>query len=256
MADRQVALLDVRIDDCSLDEAIARVERFFHEPRLHQIVTPGPEFLLEARENPSFREVLKQSDLAIPDGFGLKVAAGLIGQPLRNRVPGVDFVLALLEWAAKHHKRVFLYGAQPGVAEKATINLLRRYPGLAIVGHESGYRGVWQQLKDHQIIHKIHRAKPDILLVALGAPRQELWIAKHRKAFHQVTIAVGVGRTFDYLSGHVQRPPAIVRRFGFEWLYTYLNAKQLHRPELRRQRVHNATWHFLKAVFSHHYGRK
>ncbi len=248
-------MLDVRIDDLSLGEAVDRAEQMIRSGGFHQVVTPGPEFLLEASQHPKFLKILNQSDLSLPDGMGLWVGSRLIRQPLKHRVPGVDFVLALLERATQRGYSVFLYGGAPGIAERASVALKRTYPKLHIAGFESGYRGWWQRLADHRVIEKIHRAKPDILLVALGAPKQELWIAQHRQALHQVKLAIGIGRTFDYLAGAIQRPPRWVRAGGLEWLWTWLQAGKFHDPRHRRQRVYNATWNFVRTLLHRHYGR-
>ncbi len=251
MISSQTELLGVRIDDLSMDQALARAQEFLAEPKFHHIVTPGPEFLLEASEHERFRTILNRSDLSLPEGMGLKVGSMLIGRPMKHRVPGADFVLGLMGLARQGGQRVFLFGSRPSVVEHTVRALLKQFPGLAIVGYESGYRGPWQRLHDHRVVEKIHRAKPDILLVALGAPKQELWIDQHRQALHDVRIAIGVGRTFDYVAGTIKRAPKVVRRLGFEWLHTWLFARSYHHPEFRRQRVRNATWHFLATIIRH-----
>lgn len=257
MSRRSITLFDVRIDNLLLSEAVATAEGWLNDRTFHQVVTPGPEFLLESTANPLFKKILNQADLSLPDGIGLYLAARLTGQLLRGRVTGVDFVQALLSMAAKRGGRVFLFGGQGQVAERAAEMLLQKYPGLAIVGFESGQRGPWLKLHDQRLVEKIHLARPDILLVALGAPKQELWIHRHRQALHDVKIAVGVGRTFDYLAGTVRRPPATMRRLGLEWLYTWLTAAQFHQPQYRRRRVLNATWHFSRELYRRHrYGRR
>lgn len=241
-------ILGVRIDNVTLPEAMRRAESMLNSRRFHQVVTPGPEFLLEATAHQRFRSILHQADLSLPDGMGLRVAGWLTGRPIKARVTGVDFVHGLLEVCARRGARVFFFGAPPQIVEKAVRRALRQYPGLIVVGYESGQRGPWQKVHEQRIIEKIHLAKPDVLLVALGAPKQELWIDRHRAALHDVRLAIGVGRTFDYLAGSVKRPPKLVRQLGLEWLLTYLMAGRLYQPQFRRQRVRNATWHFLRAV--------
>lgn len=248
MPDDHLRILDIRIDNLTKAEALRRAVGFLHQDRLHHIVTVGPEFILEATAHPAFAEALQQADLAIPDGMGLRVGAAMTGQKLKERYPGVDFVHDLLRHATQSGQTVFLYGARPPVVEKAVVTLLRTYPGLKIVGFESGHRGPWTHLHDQRVIEKIHLAKPDILLVALGAPKQELWIRKHHLALHNVKVAIGVGRTFEYLAGTIKRPPAVVRKLGLEWVDALINARKYHDPQHRRQRVFNATWHFLIAV--------
>lgn len=251
MERRTIRILDVTVDNLTRAEAITQAEHFLDEPRLHHIVTPGPEFLLEATAHPRFRKILQAADLSLADGFGLHIGARMTGQRLRQRIPGADFVLDLMAVAERRKSRVFLFGAQIGVAEAAAMRLLQIYPMLDIVGTESGSRGSWSPVNDRRIVERIHIAKPDILLVALGAPKQELWIHRHRAALHQVKIAMGVGRTFDYLAGTIPRAPKIFRDTGLEWLHTYLNAGRYYQPQHRRQRVTNATYRFIIELIKH-----
>lgn len=251
MSRKTLRLLDVNIDNLTTAEALHCVEVFLHEPRFHQIVTPGPEFLLEATAHKKFQDILNKADLALADGFGLHIGARMTGQKLIQRIPGADFVLSLMELAAKNNSRVFLFGGKPGVAERTGEKLLHLHPKLNIVGVESGSRGHWSKLDDQRIVERIHLAKPDILLVALGAPKQELWIAKHRHDLHDVRIAMGVGRTFDYLAGDIRRAPKIMRSTGLEWLHTYLNAGKFYQPGQRRQRITNATYRFVIELIKH-----
>lgn len=251
MERESIRLLDVTIDNLSTGEAIKRAEEFLTEPRFHQIVTPGPEFLLEATAHQKFRDILNQADLSLADGFGLHIGACMTGQKLLQRIPGADFVLSLMDLAARDGKRVFLFGGKLGVAERAGEKLLQLFPKLNIVGVETDSRGHWAKVPDQRVIERIHLAKPDILLVALGAPKQELWIAKHRADLHDVRIAMGVGRTFDYLAGTIKRAPKIMRASGLEWLHTYLNAGKFYQPEHRRQRIANATYRFIIEVIKH-----
>lgn len=243
-------LLGVHIDDMHLTAATAVAEQMLGSNRLHHVVTPGPEFLLEAMGHPVFKRILNQADLSLPDGIGLKVASWLTGQHLQHRVTGVDFTLALLKLCQQRGYRVFLFGGQPGVAEKAVRRLLKEFPGLVVAGFESGSRGSWQRIHDQRLVEKIHLANPHLLLVALGAPKQELWIDRHRQALHGVRLAIGVGRTFDYLAGVTPRAPKLVRQLGLEWLLTFLLAGRHYQPEFRRQRVRNATWHFVREVMA------
>lgn len=256
MRRKTLRLLDVTIDNVTRAEALALSERFLAEKTFHHIVTPGPEFLLEATAHPRFRDILNRADLSLPDGMGIHIGARMTGQRLVNRIPGVDYVEDLLSLAAKQGLRVFLFGGRPGIAEKAAQHMMRRFHGLQIVGTESGSRGSWTTVYNQRIIERIHLAKPDILLVALGAPKQELWIDDHRHHLHTVSIAVGVGRTLDYFAGAIRRAPAPIRKTGFEWLYTYLTAAQYFQPQLRRRRVTNATYRFVIELIRHRYAKR
>ena len=248
-------LLDVNIDSLSIKQALDRARAFLDSQEFHHIVTPGPEFLLEATANDEFRTILNQADLSLADGMGLHVGARLTGQNLQQRIPGVDFVERLLALAETGGYSVFFFGAPHGVGEAAAKQMIRRHPKLKIVGIESRYGNVWGRLHERRLIERIHLAKPDILLVALGAPKQELWIEHHRHDLHDVRIAIGVGRTLDYLAGVIRRPRAVWRKLGLEWLYTYIFAGRFHQPQHRRQRVTNATWHFLWTILRRHHAK-
>lgn len=248
MAGTKITLLNVQIDNLTMVEALERAKGFLSSNDFHHIVTPGPEFLLEATAHPRFQRILNNADLALADGMGLHLGTRLTGQRLQTRVPGVDFVDGLLKVAEKEEKTVFLFGGQAGTAEKAAHHILQKFPRLKIVGIESGFRGPWQKIHDRRVLEKIHLAKPDILLVALGFPKQELWIDQHRDTLHKVRIAIGVGRTLDYYAGLIKRAPKVMRATGFEWLHTWFFANRYYQARHRRQRVANATLRFLLTV--------
>ncbi|MBI5466786.1 MAG: WecB/TagA/CpsF family glycosyltransferase [Candidatus Kerfeldbacteria bacterium] len=256
MQRKAISIMGVTVDNLTTEEALQAASRLITEPRFHHVVTPGPEFLLEATAHPTFRRILNDADLSLADGMGLHVGARLQGDQLQQRIPGVDFVNDLMRSAGEQGWSVFLFGGGPGVAEWAAQTLVATNPGLKVVGVESGFRGPWQKVHDRRVLERIHQAKPTILLVALGAPKQELWIDRHRPGLHDVRLAMGVGRTFDYLAGTVRRPPQFIRRVGFEWLYTYLTAGQHYQPQFRRQRVRNATWRFMIELMKHRYAKR
>lgn len=212
---QRVSILGVGIHDVTEEEAVDWVERFIQEGGPHQVVTVNPEFVMEARRNPAFRQVLNEADLAVPDGVGILWAGWLLGRPFRGRVPGVELTLNLAERAAKRGYRLFLLGAAPGVAEEAAGRLKERYPGLTIAGT---YAGSPDPAEEEDIGARIRAASPHILLVAYGAPRQDLWLKRNLSRLG-VAVGIGVGGTLDYISGRVRRAPAWMRRWGLEWLY-------------------------------------
>ncbi len=228
----RVAIFGVPFDDLSVDEAISLMMGWIAaEPdRLHQVVTANPEFLVASRRDARFRRVLQSADLATPDGVGVLIGSRILGRPIRHRVTGVDLVEGL---AARHDVRMqlFLLGAAPGIAAKAAEELRWRFPGLAIAG-------VWEGSPRSQdfaeILRQIRTARPNVLLVAYGAPRQDVWIDEHRNelAACGIVIAIGVGGTLDYLAGAVPRAPRWVRRFGFEWLFRLIRQPWRWRRQL------------------------
>ncbi len=230
---RRVNILGVWVHDCDLDAAMQVIERFIQqEPaRLHQVCTVNPEFVMEARRNPEFRALLNTADLATPDGVGIVLAARLLGTPLRGRATGVAIVERLARLSAKHGFSVFLLGAAPGVAEQAARTLCRRFPGVRITGT---YAGSPRDEHLPDILARLRSAAPDVLLVAYGAPRQDLWIRRHRDQLPaSIKLAVGVGGVFDYLSGRAPLAPPLMRRLGLEWLYRLIRQPWRWRRILR-----------------------
>ncbi len=224
---RTVRILGLPVHDVTLPEAIARIRYWCAaEPTVHQVVTLNPEMVMAARRDPVFRAVIEQAALVTPDGVGMTLAARLRGTPLRSRVTGVDLVEAL----ALTDCRLFLLGAAPGVAERAAATLEQRF-GTRIAGV---WAGSPRPEDAGPALERIGTARPDVLCVAYGAPAQDLWIARYRTelAARGVRVAIGVGGTFDYLAGIVQRPPLIVRRLGLEWLYRLLRQPWRWRRQL------------------------
>ncbi|MFV9506263.1 MAG: WecB/TagA/CpsF family glycosyltransferase [Oscillochloridaceae bacterium umkhey_bin13] len=235
---RRVAILGVAIDDVNENEALALAEAMIHHGGPHQICTVNPEFVVEAGRNPAFAATLAGADLCTPDGFGVLLAARYLGTPLRGRVTGVELVRRLAALAAEQGYRIFLLGAGPGVAEAAAAVLRQAHPGLQVVGCFGGSPAPHHEPFLRQLIRA---ARPDILLVAYGHPRQDLWIARNQPELG-VPLALGVGGTFDYLAGRVPRAPAWLRRLGLEWLY------RLMRQPQRWQRIFEAVPYFMWLV--------
>lgn len=177
------------------------------------VVAINPEKIMKAKEDPSLMKLLNDAEIQIPDGIGVILASKLQSGQITSRVTGVDMMLRLCEEAAQRHKPIFLYGGKPGVAEKVKLKLEQLYPAINIVGIQDGYE------KDNaKVCEKINAAKPDLLFVAMGSPRQENWINDNRDALHP-TIFQGVGGSFDVLAGNVKRAPEIYQKTGTEWLY-------------------------------------
>lgn len=216
---RRRNILGVQIDDCDEQGAFDTMLAFLNEQpgRLHHVCTVNPEFVMEARSNPGFNRVLAQADLRTPDGIGIILAGKLLRKPFRGRATGVALVNKLAEASAGDGYALYLLGAAPGVAEEAASVLRARYPGVNVAGTFAGSPGEagWPEISE-----RLQAAKPDALLVAYGAPRQDMWIAAHREEFPgSIKLAMGVGGVFDYLSGKVQLAPLWIRRIGMEWLF-------------------------------------
>lgn len=206
-------ILGVGIDDLTLDEAIEAGMALLEKPGFHYVVTPNPEFILSAKKDAAFRDVLNQADLALPDGIGVVYAAKILGRPLKGRAPGVDFAQGLMERLVQTGGSLYLLGAKPGVAEKAAENLRAAHPGLRICGVHDGYFK-----EDEPVIEDIRAAKADVVFVCLGAPKQELWMAQNGP-LTGAKLAVGLGGCLDVFAGNVQRAPEAWQKAGMEWFY-------------------------------------
>jgi N-acetylglucosaminyldiphosphoundecaprenol N-acetyl-beta-D-mannosaminyltransferase len=208
-------ILGVRVDAVTYDEALARIEAFVRAGGPHQVVTVNPEFIMEAQHNAAFRNVLNRAALNVPDGARILWAARRLGRPLAEQVAGVDLVERIAARAAQRGWRVFLLGAAAGVAERTAQVLTGRYAGLTIVGT---YAGSPAPEEEESIVARIRTAQPDILLVAYGAPAQDLWLARNL-ARTGAAVGMGVGGSFDYIAGVIKRAPRWMRERGLEWLY-------------------------------------
>jgi len=222
-------ILGIPIHDVTLDEAVEQAAAWVKEGSAHQMATVNPEFVMAARRDPAFRAVLEGADLCLPDGVGITLAARYLGRPLRERVAGVDLVEALAARAARDGWRVFFLGAAPGVADRAASILAARYPGLTVAGTHAGSP---RREEEDDIVRRVREAGADVLLVAYGAPAQDLWLARNL-ARTGAKVGVGVGGAFDYIAGVAPRAPRWMRRVGLEWLY-----RLIRQPwRWRRQRV-------------------
>ncbi len=228
------SILGVRIDPVTMQEALDRIGAFLDSGRQHHVVTVNPEFIMGARNNDPFRSVLNMAALAVPDGVGVRFAGLVQGRWLPERVTGIDLTLRIAELAVARRVSLMLYGAEHGVAKEAAKSLQARYPKLHIVGAENEENFLFHRRSDEESIARIRRRRPAVLLVALGSPKQDLWIAKHLHHMPSVRVAMGVGGTFDYLAGVVPRAPRFVRQVGLEWLWRLAREK----PALRRRRFH------------------
>ena len=212
---RRLRILGIPVDAVTEAEALAWVKSAMVQPRPRQIVTVNPEFVIRARSDPAFRAVLDAADLAIPDGAGLLWAARRRKQVIPERVAGVDLIEALAGEAVRAGWRLFFLGARPGVAEAAAAALNRRHPGLIVCGTLAGSPS---SSDDSATTAAVRAAQTDIVLVAFGAPAQDLWIARNLERCG-ARLGMGVGGAFDFISGQARRAPAWMRRRGLEWLY-------------------------------------
>jgi N-acetylglucosaminyldiphosphoundecaprenol N-acetyl-beta-D-mannosaminyltransferase len=210
-----IELLGVRVDDATYDDVLSQVDDFVASGQPHQIVTLNPEMLVAAHQDPQFHQLLNDSDLNVADGVGLILAARWLGSPLRGRVTGSDGIYVLAEHCALRGYRLFLLGAEPGVAKAAAQRLTSQNPGLEVA---DTYAGSPNPDDEEDVIARVRAAAPELLLVAYGVPAEEVWIARHRNRLG-VPVMLGVGGAFDFVAGVARRAPPWMRRAGLEWLY-------------------------------------
>lgn len=206
-------VLGVGFDSVTMDEALEAAERLMKGPGADYIVTPNPEIVMACREDPEVKRAVAEASLVLPDGIGVIYGAKLLGRPLKEKVPGADFAEKLMARMAESSGSVYLLGARPGVAELAGKRLSEKYPGLRIAGTSDGYFR-----DDGPVIEKINAARPDLLLVCLGAPRQEKWMMTCRDRL-AVPLMAGLGGSLDVYAGVVRRAPERWQRLNLEWLY-------------------------------------
>ncbi|BCV25472.1 WecB/TagA/CpsF family glycosyltransferase [Gelria sp. Kuro-4] len=216
----RVWVLGVPLWPVGLREALALAARWLREsgagPRL--IFTPNAEIIARAQQDPALKAALAAADLTVPDGIGVVWAARLLGTPVPERVPGIELLEAVLALAARESFTVYFLGGRPGVAEEAARRLKERWPTLPVAGTHHGY---FSAAEEPAVLAEIQAAAPDILVAALGAPKQELWLTRHRREL-PARLALGVGGSLDVFAGRVERAPQLFRGLGLEWLYRLL----------------------------------
>jgi N-acetylglucosaminyldiphosphoundecaprenol N-acetyl-beta-D-mannosaminyltransferase len=211
----QARVLGVRVDCVDMEGALARIEAFVDSGGRHQVATVNPEFVMRAGQDREFARVLEAADLCLADGSGVVWAARRQGCALSGPVTGTDLIPPLAALCARRQFRLFLLGAAPGVAEDLAQRLRAQHPGLQVAAHS----GSPEPSADADTVAQIAAERPQVLAVAYGAPKQELWIDRVGGSLSGVSVAIGVGGAFDYLTGRVARAPLWMRRAGLEWLF-------------------------------------
>lgn len=213
MKNSRATILGFRVDLLRFDEALDFIVKK-SETKSTQTVTINPEMISLGEKNEEFAEILKTADLVIPDGFGIKLGLKIKGIE-QERIPGIEFAKKLIEYCAKTHLPIALLGAKEEVLQGACDNLSKEFPELNIVCKRNGY---FKEEDEKEIIEELKSANPKLVLVALGVPKQEIFIRRILSEFPN-TIFVGVGGSFDVWSGKVKRAPLFFRKIGCEWLW-------------------------------------
>ena len=209
-------ILGIRFDDLTREEAAQAGAGLLRSGSFHYVVTPNPEFILASEKDPEFRRILNEADLVLPDGIGVVYSAKILGTPLKERVPGIDFAADMLAQLNEIGGRLFLLGAKPGVAEEAAANIAEKHPNIVICGTHDGYFK-----EDGPVVAAIRQSGADVVFVCLGAPKQEKWMAKNG-ADTGAHLLCGLGGSLDVFAGVVERAPKFWCDHGLEWLYRLL----------------------------------
>ncbi len=269
-------ILNVRVDKIAAGEILGEIENFLSsDDSQHYLVTLNPEMAVEARRDSYFQNIINKADLVIPDGTGIILAGKIINRriPLK-KISGIDLIYKICEADFVKNKKIYLVGGEERIAKKAAEALSKKYDYLNIVGAEEGLEipntkyqipnqyQISKSLKissiqypvssnnlselNNKLIQRINKAEPDILFVAFGSPKQEKWIADNLKKMPSVKLAMGVGGSFDFISGKIKRAPLAFRNLGLEWLW------RLILEPWRIKRIYNATakfgWLVLKSI--------
>lgn len=209
----RVDVLGIGFDNVTMQEAVDRALALLDAPGVHRVVTPNPEIVEVCRENLAARHAVRSADLVLADGIGVIKGARMLGTPLKEKVPGIEFAAHLMEKMAEGGRSLYLLGSKPGVAQTAAGNLAAQYPGLLIAGTHDGY------FQDSApVVQEIRRSGADVVFVCLGAPKQELWMAKHG-GDTGAKLLCGLGGSLDVFAGVVERAPEFWREHNLEWFY-------------------------------------
>jgi N-acetylglucosaminyldiphosphoundecaprenol N-acetyl-beta-D-mannosaminyltransferase len=239
----------MNIDSLRMNEVIERLLAWCRKPdgRCHYVVTPNVDHAVMFQEHAGLRDAYADASLVLADGFPVLVAARLLRRNIPERVPGSDLVPTLFATVASQPRsklRVYLLGAAPGVADEAASNIALRWPNVEVVGTYSPPLDFEKDGAENEaILNRIAAARPDMLVVGLGAPKQELWVHKHRDRI-AAPVALCVGATIDFLAGERPRAPVWMRRVGLEWLHRLASE-----PRRLAKRYARDAWIFPQLVW-------
>jgi N-acetylglucosaminyldiphosphoundecaprenol N-acetyl-beta-D-mannosaminyltransferase len=211
-------IFDIPIDLGRPAELLDRITGWVGgSPKAHKVMYVNAHVLNQSQENPRLRAALEQADLVYCDGYGVRLAAKALSAEIPHRMTGADWIWDLAELCEERDASVYLLGCDPGVARQAGLRLRRKHPGLRVVGTHHGYFEIGSG-HDERVIEDVNRCKPDILLVGMGTPKQEIW-AQRTVDRLDCSVLWSVGALFDFVSGRVPRAPASLSDNGLEWIF-------------------------------------
>lgn len=218
---QRMNILGYPVDNLTMDEAVQKVDEFIASGKPHQTIVINANKVYLAHKYPELSEILRTSDLVIPEQ-AILIAGNILKRRLKERVSGVELMGRLLEHAPDKGYRIFLLGAKPEVVQRLVEVCHEKHKGINIVGYSHGYFG---EDGEAAVLEKIRKARPDILFVALGSPHQEFWIRRHYRMLG-VPFCIGVGGSFDVHAGYKKSAPDWMR-CGLEWVYRLMQDKRL-----------------------------
>lgn len=234
-----ITIRKIRLTNLAMDDVLNALHAAIVKRVATRVAFVNADCVNIAARNPGYLADLQAMDWVFADGIGVKLAGQLLQQPVRANVNGTDLFPRLCEEMARERRRLFLLGAAPGVAQAAGDWVLSTYPGLVLAGTHHGY-GPADELPT--LLECIRLAQADVLLVGMGAPRQERWIQAHAAATG-ATVVMGVGGLFDYYAGNIPRAPLWMRHSGLEWLF-----RLLQEPRRLARRYLIGNWVFMMRV--------
>jgi N-acetylglucosaminyldiphosphoundecaprenol N-acetyl-beta-D-mannosaminyltransferase len=235
----KIKILGVKIDPVTMKEAVHKAEEFLNSEDQHYMVTPNPEMIIDAQKDPEFMKILNEADLAIPDGAGLIKISKLLKLALKEKVSGVDFVEKLLKdlhLRSSPYEIIFV-GGEKDSAQESREKIAKKYPNAKVVGAFRGPDLSSEKEKEEteRTIEKINSSGASLLFVGFGHPRQEKWIYANLQKMPRVKLAVGVGGSFDMISGRLKRAPLFFQKNDIEWLWRFMLE-----PKKRLGRIYKA----------------
>lgn len=214
----KVKVLGIKIDKYNYEEVLEKIEGFVISKKPHQIITANAEIVYRGHKDSELKKLINEADIVTPDGIGVVKAAQLLEDPVAEKVAGVELSEKICKLSGEKKWNIYFLGGGPGVAETARVKLFKKYPEVKIVGTHDGY---FNEEAEKEIIKDIKSKQTDILFVALGFPKQEIWVKKNMKLL-DVPVSIGVGGSFDVFSGNKKRAPKLVQKLGIESIYRLL----------------------------------
>ncbi len=211
----KIDILGITLDKVDYEMALGKVEYFLKTEGNKTIVTPNAEIIMQAQSNQKLKNAINNSDMCFPDGIGVVIASKIIGNPLKGRTAGFDLMVKILQKVNQNGMSIYLLGGKPNVAEIAAKKISVMYPKIHISGTHDGY---FAQSEEENVVDEINKSGADVVFVAMGAPKQEIFMANQRQNIN-CKLMMGVGGSLDVISGNTRRAPVFMQKVGLEWLY-------------------------------------